>query len=389
MNWSAWPCSDNWDGSVDQAFLAGDRMTRSGTSLEVTDARVCYGAHCVLDRVSLFAAGGDFVALLGSSGCGKTTLLRAICGFVALASGGISVGSRDITGLPPDRRNIAMVFQSYALWPHMTVAQNMGYGLKLRHASRSEIANRIAELLTMLRLEGLGERKVTALSGGQRQRVALGRALAINPQILLLDEPLSNLDARIREEVRHEIKTLQRELGITTVHVTHDRQEAMVMADRIAILDAGQVAQIGTPEEIYNRPNSPFVASFMGAANVVPLTVRRDARYLVIADGPHNRGVTIEISRMLTPGLDEICAQTSMLAHFRSEDARLCSPDQIPEGCLVLHGRITQTSYPGGFYRHTVTVGPYRYLVDDVRCLVAGEAVGIALPLTALHLYRA
>jgi putative spermidine/putrescine transport system ATP-binding protein len=374
---------------VDEALLADDRMTRSGTSLEVHDARVCYGAHCVLDRVSLVAAGGEFVALLGSSGCGKTTLLRAICGFVALASGGISVGGRDVTGLPPDRRNIAMVFQSYALWPHMTVAQNMGYGLKLRHARRTEIANRIAELLTMLRLEGLGERKVTALSGGQRQRVALGRALAINPQILLLDEPLSNLDARIREEVRHEIKTLQRELGITTVHVTHDRQEAMVMADRIAILDAGQVAQIGTPEEIYNRPNSPFVASFMGAANVVPLTVRRGERCLVIADGPYNRGVTIDASGFLTRGIDEICAQTSMVAHFRSEDARLCSMDQTPEGCLVLRGRITQTSYPGGFYRHTVTVGPCRYLVDDVRCLAVGEAIGIALPATALHLYPA
>jgi ABC-type sulfate/molybdate transport systems ATPase subunit len=173
-------------------------------------------------------------------------------------------------------------------------------------ASRS----RIAQLLTMLRLEGLGERKVTALSGGQRRRVALGRALAINPQVVLLEEPLSNLDARVREEVRHEIKTLQRELGITTVYVTHDRQEAMVMADRIAIPDAGHVAQIGTPEEIYNCPNSPFVASFMGAANVVPLTVRRGERYLVIADGPYNRGVTIDASGFFTRGIDEISAQT-------------------------------------------------------------------------------
>jgi ABC-type Fe3+/spermidine/putrescine transport system ATPase subunit len=230
---------------------------------------------------------------------------------------------------------------------------------------------------------------VTALSGGQRQRVALGRALAINPEILLLDEPLSNLDARIREEVRHEIKTLQRELGITTVHVTHDRQEAMVMADRIAILDAGDIAQIGTPEEIYNRPNSPLVASFMGAANVVPLMVRRGERYLVIADGPYNRGATIEASGFLTRGVDEVCAQTSIVAHFRSEDARLYSLDQTPEGCLVLRGRITQTSYPGGFYRHTVAVGPYRYLVDNVRRLAAGEVIGIALPAAVLHLYRA
>jgi len=168
-------------------------MDSSATSLRVREARVCYGAHCVLDGVSLSAAAGEFVALLGSSGCGKTTLLRAICGFVTVASGSISVGERDITRLPPDKRNIAMVFQSYALWPHMTVTQNMAYGLKLRRASRTEIAARIADLLAMLRLEGLGERKVTELSGGQRQRVALGRALAINPQILLLDEPLSNL----------------------------------------------------------------------------------------------------------------------------------------------------------------------------------------------------
>jgi len=359
------------------------------TALDVREARVCYGAHCVLDRVSLSAAGGEFVALLGSSGCGKTTLLRAICGFVTVASGAISIGGRDITRLPPDKRNIAMVFQSYALWPHMTVAQNMAYGLKLRRVSRPEIAARIADLLTMLRLEGLGERKVTALSGGQRQRVALGRALAINPQILLLDEPLSNLDARIREEVRHEIKTLQQDLGITTVHVTHDRQEAMVMADRIAILDAGHVAQIGTPEEIYNRPNSPFVASFMGASNVVPLTVSRGEAKIAIAEGPFNRGIAIEASERLANGIEHLSGSTSAVAHFRSEEARLCPPDRIQDDCLVLRGRITQASYPGGFYRYTIRVGPHQYLVDDQRRLAIGDAIGIALRATALHLYPA
>jgi ABC-type Fe3+/spermidine/putrescine transport system ATPase subunit len=358
-------------------------MDSSATALQVHEARVCYGAHLVLNGVSLSAAGGEFVALLGSSGCGKTTLLRAICGFVAMASGAISVGGRDITRLPPDKRNIAMVFQSYALWPHMTVTQNIAYGLKLRRASRAEITARITGLLTMLRLEGLGERKVTALSGGQRQRVALGRALAINPQILLLDEPLSNLDARIREEMRHEIKTLQQELGITTVHVTHDRQEAMVMADRIAILDAGQVAQIGTPEEIYNRPNSPFVASFMGAANVVPLTVTRAERQIIIAEGPFNCRTVIEQRGFGTDGI----AHAPAVAHFRSEEARLCPPDQIHDGCLLLHGRIRQASYPGGFYRYAVQVGPHQYLVDDERRLTIGDAIGIALPATALHIY--
>jgi putative spermidine/putrescine transport system ATP-binding protein len=355
-------------------------MTAAAMSLDVHEVSVLYGANCVLDHVSLRAAGGEFIALLGASGCGKTTLLRAICGFVAVASGWIAVGERDITRLPPDKRNIAMVFQSYALWPHMTVAQNIGYGLKLRGVGRAEIAWRVAELLAMLRLDGLAERKVTALSGGQRQRVALGRALAINPQVLLLDEPLSNLDARIREEVRHEIKTLQQTLGITTVHVTHDRQEAMVMADRIAIIDTGHVAQIGTPEEIYNHPNSPFVASFMGAANVVPLQVCSDGKLAGV-------GVEIGAALLAVTGNGNWLGGTPVNAHFRSEEARLCPPDQPSDGCLVLRGEIVQCSYPGGFYRYAVRIGSRQYLVDDVRRLAIGEPIGVALPAAALHFY--
>jgi putative spermidine/putrescine transport system ATP-binding protein len=356
-------------------------MNPAATPLEISDVSVLYGANRVLDRVSLNAAGGEFIALLGASGCGKTTLLRAICGFVPVAAGSIAVGGRDITRLPPDKRNIAMVFQSYALWPHMTVAQNIGYGLRVRGVGRSEIARRIAELLAMLRLEGLGERKVAALSGGQRQRVALGRALAVDPQILLLDEPLSNLDARIREEVRHEIKTLQQTLGITTVHVTHDRQEAMVMADRIAILDAGRVAQIGTPEEIYHHPNSPFVASFMGASNMLPLRMRSDGKLA-------GDGVALDVAP-LSAKIGHWPSHTAVDVHFRSEEARLCAPDQPIEGCLVLQGEVVQCSYPGGFYRYTVRIGSRQYLVDDVRKLATGETIGIALPAMALHIYPA
>jgi putative spermidine/putrescine transport system ATP-binding protein len=357
------------------------------TSLEVTEARVSYGSQSVLDGVSLRAEAGQFVALLGASGCGKTTLLRAICGFVALQSGRVTVGGRDITVLAPDKRDIAMVFQSYALWPHMTVAQNIGYGLKLRHAGRAEIAARVETLLAMLRLQGLGERKVTALSGGQRQRVALGRALAINPQILLLDEPLSNLDARIREEVRHEIKNLQQELGITTVHVTHDRQEAMVMADRIVILDAGHVAQIGAPEEIYNRPNSPFVASFLGAGNIVTLRASRGAGGIMIAEEEFSSSAEIAADRLPAAAVAAIGEGTPVAVHFRSEDARLFPPDMTEPGGLVLRGRIAQSSYPGGFYRYAVSVGDRRYLVDDARKFPVGAAIGIALPEAALHLF--
>jgi len=362
-------------------------MAGAATSLDVREVEVFYGTLQVLNRVSLSVSGGEFIALLGSSGCGKTTLLRAICGFVPVERGVIAVDGRDITKLPPDKRNMAMVFQSYALWPHMTVAQNIGYGLKLRGADRAAIAERVEQMLAMLRLKGLGARKVTELSGGQRQRVALGRALAISPQILLLDEPLSNLDARVREEVRHEIKTLQRDLGITTVHVTHDREEAMVMADRIAILDAGRLAQLGTPEEVYNRPNSPFVASFMGAGNAIKLPAEPNGRAVRIPEGPHNSAAVIDATTVDEPALARVAGARELVAFFRSEDARLQAADTQASNSLVLRGEIVQASYPGGYYRYAIKVGGDQFLVDDERRRVVGEAIGIALPLSALHFY--
>jgi ABC-type Fe3+/spermidine/putrescine transport system ATPase subunit len=349
----------------------------ASAALEVTELEVSYGATQVLKRISLAVAAGEFVALLGPSGCGKTTLLRAVSGFVPVSSGKISVAGRDITHAPPDKRGMAMVFQSYALWPHMTTAQNLGYGLKLRRIPKAQIARRVAEILAMLKLDGFGERNVTQLSGGQRQRVALGRALAVSPELLLLDEPLSNLDARIREEVRHEIKALQAKLGITTIHVTHDREEAMVMADRIAILDAGRIAQLGSPEEVYNRPNSPFVASFMGAGNVLQLEARPVNGGVRIDAGPHNDAVVVHGSALSGP----------VVVHFRSEAARLGPADATPADHLLLRGRIVQASYPGGFYRYAVAVGQNQFMVDDDRRLAVGEAVGIGLPVTSLHLF--
>ena len=242
-------------------------------AIEVQNLHVGYGATPVLHGIDLAVAPGEFVAILGSSGCGKTTLLRTIAGFQKSSAGAIRLSGRDVANLPPEKRNIAMVFQSYALWPHMTVLGNVGYGLRLRGVPRPEVRRRVGEVLKLLNLSGLEERKVTNLSGGQRQRVALGRALAIDPQLLLLDEPLSNLDAKVRVQLRQEIKTLQNRLGFTAIHVTHDREEAMTMADRIVVMDAGRIAQAGPPKEVYDRPNSPFVASFMGAENTLDLEV--------------------------------------------------------------------------------------------------------------------
>jgi putative spermidine/putrescine transport system ATP-binding protein len=360
----------------------------AGEALAVEHVELSYGPVLVLDRISLRVAPGEFVALLGSSGCGKTTLLRAISGFAPVRAGRILVGARDITHLPPEQRGMAMVFQSYALWPHMTTAQNLGYGLRLRGVPRAERMQRVGEIMALLGLEGLGDRPVTQLSGGQRQRVALGRALAVNPGILLLDEPLSNLDARIRQSVRHEIKSIQQQIGITAIHVTHDREEAMVMADRIAIMNRGRLAQLGTPEEVYNRPASPFVAAFMGADNVIQLPIARAGDVVRVPAGPDNDAAVLsngtDTALHLAEGIDE-----QAVVHFRSEAARLVPHGEGRPDGLVLRGRIRQCSYPGGFYRYAVTVGGQEYFVDDERRFATNEPVGICLPAQALHLYPA
>ncbi|HET8585765.1 MAG TPA: ABC transporter ATP-binding protein, partial [Casimicrobiaceae bacterium] len=233
-------------------FLAIDRVSAA------------YGAVRVLTDVTLDVGRGELVALLGSSGCGKTTLLRAIAGFVMPVSGHVRVAGRDITALPPEKRGTAMMFQSYALWPHMSVAGNIGYGLRMRGVAKDAIARRVDELLALMQMQGFAARPVTQLSGGQRQRVALARALAVDPALLLLDEPMSNLDYKVRIELRHELRALQKRIGITAVYVTHDREEALTLADRIAVIDAGRVVQYGAPEDIFHRPASAFVAGFMG-----------------------------------------------------------------------------------------------------------------------------
>jgi len=234
-----------------------------------------YGGATAVEDVSLEVAHGELVALLGPSGCGKTTTLRMIAGFVHPTSGTIRIGERDVTGLPPHRRDTGMVFQSYALFPHLTVAENIAFGLKRRGESRPEIERRVAEITSVLRLDGLERRLPRQLSGGQQQRVAVGRALVINPAVLLLDEPFSNLDAQLRESTRVEMRRLQQRLGITTVFVTHDQAEAMSIADRIAVMNAGRIEQIGPPDAVYRRPASRFVATFIGRANLFEATVEQ------------------------------------------------------------------------------------------------------------------
>ena len=351
--------------------------------LEVSNLSVGYGATRVLDGLELTIRKGEFVALLGASGCGKTTLLRSIAGFVAPSEGMVAVAGRDVTRLPADRRGMALVFQSYALWPHMSVAKNIGYGLKLKRLSRAAIDRRVAEIEALLGLQGLGARKPAALSGGQRQRVALGRALAIDPQILLLDEPLSNLDARIRLKVRHEIGALQKRLGITAIIVTHDREEAMAMADRVVIMDAGRIAQQGAPEEVYNRPASAFVAAFMGAENALTLDGRIAGGTLWVTAGPHDAGAALPLSgRKLQSG--------PMEARFRAEAAELVAIDAPAPvaGGLEFSGHIETASYLGGAWRHSVRIGDESLFADAARSFEVGAPVRLRIPGDKLFLFN-
>ena len=338
--------------------------------LSIEALTVSYGDRPVLDRVSLDVERGEMIALLGSSGCGKTTLLRSIAGFVIPDSGMIRIEGRDIAHLPPEARGTAMMFQSYALWPHMSVADNIGYGLRMRSWKKDAIAARVEEMLKLLQLEGYGPRPVTQLSGGQRQRVALGRALAVSPHVLLLDEPMSNLDYKVRLELRHELRALQQRIGITAVYVTHDREEALTLSDRIAVIDAGRVVQIGAPEDIFHHPSSAFVAGFMGADNALDLVADDDGALATAnADGAR-RGRRVR-------------------AHFRSDAARLALPGMASTNGadLVLDGIVAQSVYVGQGYRYRVRTDGAEIWVHAPDRVAEGTSARVVVPREALLLF--
>ena len=253
------------------------------SALEIEDLHKSWGRFKALDGISLSVAGGEFVSLLGPSGCGKTTILRIVAGLIEPSHGVVSLAGRDVTWAPIHKREIGLVFQSYALFPHYTVAENVAFGLRRRGVRSAEIDTRVKRSLEGVRLGHLASRYPRELSGGQQQRVALARAIIVEPRLLLLDEPLSNLDAVLRNEMGVEIKRLQKELGITTVFVTHDQSEALSMSDRVCLLNHGRITQIGTPEQIYRRPASTFVATFMGRANILRATCEASSGQFVTA----------------------------------------------------------------------------------------------------------
>jgi iron(III) transport system ATP-binding protein len=330
-------------------------------SVQCEDIRLAYGDTPVLKNVNIEIRPGEFFALLGPSGSGKSTLLRLIAGFNQHQHGRLLIDGKDVTGLPPWKRNIGMVFQSYALWPHMTVWDNVAFGLVERRLDKRSIQARVGAALELVGLAAQAQRRPNQLSGGQQQRVALARTIVIEPQVLLLDEPLSNLDKSLRVQMRQELWSLQRRLGITTIFVTHDQEEAMTTADRMAILDKGVVQQLGTPAALYDYPSNAFVASFVGTMNLLPARVsRRQARSLTLQlEGIGDLEWTADAAR----------------------DARY----------LWLSGVVEASEFLGESMRYRVRVGGHSVCVDQphragLSTHETGSAIGLGLDRTQVRL---
>jgi putative spermidine/putrescine transport system ATP-binding protein len=306
-----------------------------------------------VDDVSLAVREGEFFSLLGPSGCGKTTTLRLVAGFEEPTRGGLSIRGRDVTHVPPHRRDTGMVFQSYALFPHRTVFENVAFGLRMRRVPRPEIARRVAAALRLVELEGLGDRRPAQLSGGQQQRVALARAIVIEPSVLLCDEPLGALDKKLRQAMQFELKQLQKKIRITLLYVTHDQEEALTMSDRVAVMDRGRVVQVGPPREIYERPATRFVSDFIGDSNLLEGRAERvegGQAWLVAADG----------TRLCAPG-GGVAAGESLTVAVRPEKVRLLTDAGAPAN--VFAGTVESVNFQGDATLYRIALDSGRFLL--------------------------
>jgi ABC-type Fe3+/spermidine/putrescine transport system ATPase subunit len=334
-----------------------------------------FGTVDAVKSVSLTVGEGEFVSLLGPSGCGKTTTLRIVAGFEHPTSGRLRIAGRDMTDVPVEQRGLSMVFQNYALFPHLTVFENVAFGLRLKRVAKSEIEARVRRSLDQVGLVGLGDRSPRQLSGGQQQRVSLARALVVNPAVLLMDEPLSNLDLKLREQLRDEIRSLQRALCITAIYVTHDQGEAMAMSDRIAVMHAGSIGQVGSPRDIYERPRTTFVASFIGHCNLLPGAL--DA-YGALFRTPH--GVALHVASE-APSSGE-CSDIRLA--IRPETVRFVTgaADQTSATGSRLSGRVTDVVYLGDVAQVSVTLltesGTDAETLNAAWRIIRGQAMPVA-----------
>lgn len=339
-------------------------------SITLKNINLSYGDTQVINDVSLEIKKGEFFSFLGPSGCGKSTLLRLIAGFEECQSGEVLLGDQEVSSLPPWKREVGMVFQNYALWPHMTIFENVAFGLEERKTPKNEIKGLVMEALELVDLQDYVQRRPNQLSGGQQQRVALARTIVVKPKILLLDEPLSNLDAKLRVHMRQELLALQRKLSLTTIFVTHDQEEANTTSDRIAILKGGVVQQVGAPRELYNKPNNLFVANFLGTANIIDGNIKAHGTELLFENG---EGLKISLKNTLNSGSGSIM--------FRPQNVKLI--DQNDAACDLV-GDVINCEFLGHIIRYEVKVFNQNVIIDELynqgdKPAEIGDTVGMSL----------
>ena len=338
--------------------------------IDLKNISVSFDGEQILKNINLYIRDGEFITFLGPSGCGKTTTLRIVAGFLEPDSGDVIFDGKRINGVPPHKREVNTIFQRYALFPHLNVAENIAFGLKLKKMPKEKIDKKVAEMLALVNLKGFEHRNINSLSGGQQQRVAIARALAVDPKVLLLDEPLGALDLKLRKDMQVELKKIQQSLGITFIYVTHDQEEALSMSDTIVVMDSGKIQQIGSPTDIYNEPKNAFVADFIGESNIV--------------DGIMKEDKIVEFSGHVFDCLDGGFGKNEAVdVVVRPEDV-----DVVPVEQGMLTGKVTSVTFKGVHYEIIVDIGGFLWMIQSTDIQYEGSEIGLLIEPDAIHIMK-
>ncbi len=345
-------------------------MKNNPVIIDLKNISVSYGDHKILDNINLYIRDGEFITLLGPSGCGKTTTLRIIAGFLQQDSGDVIFEGKNINGVPAYKRQVNTIFQRYALFPHLNVYENIAFGLRLKKWKEKDIKEKVSEMLTLVNLKGFGPRNIDSLSGGQQQRVAIARALAVNPRVVLLDEPLGALDLKLRKDMQIELKNIQQKLGITFIYVTHDQEEALSMSDTVVVMNGGVIQQIGTPLDIYNEPKNAFVADFIGESNIL--------------DGVMKEDFTVEFHGIKFQCVDKGFKHNEPVdVVIRPEDIDVVEPEKG-----MLQGTVTSVTFKGVHYEIIVDIDNYKWMIQTTDKSEVGDVIGISIKPDEMHIMK-
>ncbi len=345
-------------------------MKNNPVIIDLKNISVSFGDHKILDNINLYIRDGEFITLLGPSGCGKTTTLRIIAGFLQQDSGDVIFEGKNINGVPAYKRQVNTVFQRYALFPHLNVYENIAFGLRQKKWKEKDIKEKVSEMLTLVNLKGFGPRNIDSLSGGQQQRVAIARALAVNPRVVLLDEPLGALDLKLRKDMQLELKNIQQKLGITFIYVTHDQEEALSMSDTVVVMNEGVIQQIGTPLDIYNEPKNAFVADFIGESNIL--------------DGIMKEDFTVEFNNIKFKCVDKGFKHNEPVdVVIRPEDIDVVAPE---DG--MLQGTVTSVTFKGVHYEIIVDIDNFKWMIQTTDKSEVGDVIGISIDPDEMHVMK-